>query len=47
MRQYPVAPEQTEERTIASVNGNIVTLTQPLNFTHWGNGIQKAEVGYL
>eukprot|EP01080_Neovahlkampfia_damariscottae_P008139 gene8139-12600_t len=40
-------PEQTEERTIVSVNGNQITLDKGLNYTHWGQGNERAEVGLL
>lgn len=40
--------DQTEERTIASVSGNTVTLTQPLTYRHYGeiykNVDMRAEV---
>jgi hypothetical protein len=38
---------KTEERTVVSVAGNKITLNAPLNFTHWGEGYEKAEVGLL
>lgn len=40
-------PDQTEEVTIKTIQrGNTVHLTTPLKFTHWGEGYEKAEVGY-
>eukprot|EP01117_Protostelium_nocturnum_P017612 TRINITY_DN719_c0_g1_i4.p1 TRINITY_DN719_c0_g1~~TRINITY_DN719_c0_g1_i4.p1 ORF type:complete len:1277 (-),score=435.67 TRINITY_DN719_c0_g1_i4:179-4009(-) len=42
-------PDQTERRTIKSVSadGLTITLTVPLNYTHWGKDHQFAEVGLL
>lgn len=40
-------PEQTEELVVKSVSGNTITFTTPLNFTHWGVGLEKAEIGYV
>lgn len=39
-------PDQSENVTIKAINGRSVTLDRPLNFTHWGVGTQRAEVGY-
>ncbi len=48
---------QAEERTISAIAGNTLTLSQPLDFTHWGSieaqyvdgvGVdERAEVGLL
>ena len=44
-------PRQAERRTIASVNGNIITLTEPLAYMHFGEitfGVdERGEVGLL
>jgi cell migration-inducing and hyaluronan-binding protein len=40
-------PEQTEERRVKSVSGKTVVLDAPLNYTHWGEGFERAEVGLL
>jgi cell migration-inducing and hyaluronan-binding protein len=48
-------PARAEERKVASVNGNAVTLTSPLANNHWGRSdeiggkviTQRAEVGLL
>eukprot|EP01125_Pyxidicula_operculata_P001595 TRINITY_DN11443_c0_g1_i1.p1 TRINITY_DN11443_c0_g1~~TRINITY_DN11443_c0_g1_i1.p1 ORF type:complete len:1291 (-),score=304.46 TRINITY_DN11443_c0_g1_i1:59-3931(-) len=42
-------PEQTEERVIVAVSadGMTITLDEPLNYTHWGAGYERAEVGLL
>lgn len=37
-------PDQSENVTIKSISGRTVTLNYPLNFTHWGVGVQRAEV---
>lgn len=39
-------PDQSEELIIKSVSGNNITFTTPINFTHWGSGLEKAEIGY-
>ncbi|EFC49255.1 hypothetical protein NAEGRDRAFT_56847 [Naegleria gruberi] len=41
-------PDQNEERTIASViDSRTFTVDLPFNYTHWGAGYQRAEVGIL
>jgi hypothetical protein len=40
-------PSGTEERTIASIDGNKLTLNQPLEFEHRGEGHFRAEVANL
>ncbi len=44
-------PRQAERRTIASVNGNTITLTEPLQYMHFGKitfGVdERGEVGLL
>jgi hypothetical protein len=38
---------QTEERVIKSVNGDKITLTEPLTFDHVSNGVYRGEVANL
>jgi hypothetical protein len=38
---------QTEERVIKSVNGDKITLTEPLKFDHVSNGVYRGEVANL
>ena len=38
---------QTEFRTIQAINGNVITLTQPLSFTHYANGLYAGEVALV
>ncbi|PRP74389.1 DNA ligase 4-like [Planoprotostelium fungivorum] len=42
-------PEQSEEFTILAVKngGRTILLNRPLNYTHWGQGYMRAEVGWL
>eukprot|EP00761_Pharyngomonas_kirbyi_P005193 gb/GECH01005198.1/.p1 GENE.gb/GECH01005198.1/~~gb/GECH01005198.1/.p1 ORF type:complete len:349 (+),score=91.13 gb/GECH01005198.1/:1-1047(+) len=41
--------DQNEERTITSISsdGQTLTLNQPLNWMHWGENNQRAEIGLL
>ena len=48
-------PSRAEERVISAVNGDVVTVDEPLTYTHWGQSdeiagetiAQRAEVGLL
>ncbi len=42
-----VVPDQNEEVKIQAISGNVVTLATPLQYTHWGEGYERAEVGLL
>jgi hypothetical protein len=40
-------PYETEDANVSSVNGNTITLTAPLQFTHNGTDPTRAQVGIL
>eukprot|EP01114_Cavostelium_apophysatum_P004867 TRINITY_DN152_c0_g1_i1.p1 TRINITY_DN152_c0_g1~~TRINITY_DN152_c0_g1_i1.p1 ORF type:complete len:1284 (-),score=344.97 TRINITY_DN152_c0_g1_i1:38-3889(-) len=40
-------PDQSEMRTIVNITGKRIYLDQPLKYMHWGEGIERAEVGLL
>ena len=48
MESWTSFPDQNEERVIVEIiDSKTIRLDRPLNYTHWGQGLARAEVGML